>query len=431
MLAIAMIGIGQIAFAQKNFKEVEKFYLLQRITEARKELDKALANPELAGKPEAQLWKTRIYAELYSSDSSRALNPTAGDVAFEAFNKYKQMEPELKEIKEPQGRRPILIVYNGFLNEGSKMFKDEKWRESYEFFKKAEELGDFIIKSGFSSAANPATAIDTGSVLYAGVAAQNANLNDEAAKYFRKYVDQRIAGPNDIGVYAYLLEYFTKNKNEAEFQKYLALATEVYPKETDRWNYFKNKYTSANLNPKEIIERYKQEDAGGKLTADQYGNYGSLLGFPSKDKQESLDSATFAEMKHVGAEAFKKAFALSNYGIDAYHAGALYYLDFNTLEDRYKANVGVAAALKAKREAIEKESHVVVDSAIVWLTKAYDALKSASSRDKIESATLNKTVDMLAIMYGWKRDKSKVKAPKDFDKYDKLYKKFDSEHSKY
>ena len=92
---------------------------------------------------------------------------------------------------------------------------------------------------------------------------------------------------------------------------------------------------------------------------------------------------------------------------------------------------GESAALKAQRTSIIKQQQPFADTAIAWLEKGYDLMKAKTDREKTESNSLNRSVDFLANLYMWKREKSKGVAPKDYDKYDAKFNQYSNEHDKY
>jgi hypothetical protein len=146
-----------------------------------------------------------------------------------------------------------------------------------------------------------------------------------------------------------------------------------------------------------------------------------------------LDSMQKVQLRLTAAEAFGKAFELNNtMGLYAFNTGVIYYGFFQLLDDRYSNYRGESAALKAKRTKVAKEEMKYADTAAQWLEKAYTTLKGKQDRSRAETTSLNRTVDYLANIYYWERDQTKtIGNPKDYDKYDNLYKKYDAEHNTY
>ena len=187
-----------------------------------------------------------------------------------------------------------------------------------------------------------------------------------------------------------------------------------------------------NSSIEDILTKFKQEDAGGKLTEDQYIGYAETFAGVNKTPQAKIDSAKQVEVKLAAAECYKKAFAINNSGVYAFNVGVLYYSIYSVLDERFYNLRGASADLKAKRDAVEKEQFQLADQSIEWLEKAYTILKAKENREKSETSSLSKSVDFLANIYLWKRDKSKGKLPAtDYDKYDTKFKLYDGEHDKY
>jgi hypothetical protein len=427
LLAAVLVAGSITAFAQK-FDNVQKFYLLQQLENAKKELDKNLADAKYQNLPETYLWKAKIYGEVASDDKLKATYPNALKESYAAFQKYRQLDPENKLLKADGNYRFISVLYSTAFNTGQKQFTTSQWDSAYNTFVIAEDMGDFVSKNGLT---NNKQNIDTLTVVFAGYAAQNAKRVDDALKYYQKFAAEKIGGKDYMEVYRFMLSVYSERKDAANFAKYLALAKELYPNESALWSDFEMDYMVKNLSFNDLLDRYKADDQAGKLTASQYAEYGVMFAGGQREDIAKLDSAKQADIRKLAGEAFRKAYAKSNSGIDAYNAAVMAYNEWSVLDDRYAGYRGTSADLKAKREAVEKQQFVAVDQAIEWMEKAYNQLKAKENRDRNEKTSLNKSVDFLANLYAWKRDKARGKDPKAVDVYDAKYKQYDSEHNKY
>jgi len=81
--------------------------------------------------------------------------------------------------------------------------------------------------------------------------------------------------------------------------------------------------------------------------------------------------------------------------------------------------------------ALEQPILVKVDAAIEWIEKAYNDLKDKDKFTKPEKNVISRSVDFLATLYGYKRDKSRGKDQKAYDEYDAKYNFYDTLHDKY
>ena len=72
-----------------------------------------------------------------------------------------------------------------------------------------------------------------------------------------------------------------------------------------------------------------------------------------------------------------------------------------------------------------------VDAAIEWIEKAYNNLKDKEKFTKSEKNVISRSVDFLATLYSFKRDKSRGKDQKAYDEFDAKYNFYDKLHDKY
>ena len=95
---------------------------------------------------------------------------------------------------------------------------------------------------------------------------------------------------------------------------------------------------------------------------------------------------------------------------------------------KYKATVD---SLKSARISFEKPMNDASDSSIAWLEIELAILKVKSDKIREEKNCLNKSVDYLANIYSFKRDKARGKDLKAFDLYDEKFKLYDNLHDSF
>lgn len=416
-------------FAQ-DYNQVVLNYQLGKIDKAKTELEKLELNPKAKDKVETVLWQLVINSEIYADSALYIKYPDAEKNALAAFEKYSKAEPALTKLKDAAsgGVRAVGLLYSQSFNIGKENFIKNDWNKSFTYFAIAEKVGEFINNNGLNE---NKIAIDTVTVLYTAYAAQNATLYAEATTYYQKLTDLKISGADYEDIYRFLIDYYSKQKDQANFAKYLALAKELYPNDNAMWAQLEMNNMTENTGLSEILDAYRKELSGGTMNEDKYLNYAETFATAKHEDLEKLDSAKQQEIKLAGAEAFSKAFEFGQNGLYAFNAGVINYSVFGVLDERYLAYRGEAAALKAKRAEIEKEQYKYADESIKWLEQAYTILKAKQDRVKSETSSLNRAVDYLANLYIWKRDKSKVTTPKDYDIYDAKFKQFDLEHNSF
>ncbi|MBS1627333.1 MAG: hypothetical protein JSR09_10405 [Bacteroidetes bacterium] len=453
LLLLAAIGSMVLVSKAQDYKKVQTMAVLKKLEEAKTELDKQIAsNPSAATKTETYFWKMYIYNGLYKDERLKGKYPNALSEAQDAFNKYVQADPSLKILKDNNGSDIYFTLYNHERTVGNDAFTAKKYDEAAESFAKATDYIDVIIAHKFT---NANIAFDTSMIFFTAYSYQQAKKDDIAYKYYKRLADSKVGGNEDYAlIYKFLLLRDVEKKDKAEFDTYLKTAKELYPKEN--WAAFEAEYVSKNFTLQDKADFYDKQDAAGKLTAEDYVNYGSEFYNIPKEEKEKLDSAKLAVLKLKAIDAFKKAFAKDNsMYIAAFNIGLVNYLEFdatdetirenikkirelNSLKDSEKDPKKKAAvetknkptidAIKAETFDLDKKANSYVDTAIEWFEKAYGILKDKANKSGNEKNLTNKAIDHLAILFEYKRNKAKGKDQKAYDAYDAKYKLYDGLH---
>lgn len=426
ILAILCISLSAGAFSQ-NYNAITLYIAQQKFDQAKTELDKLMLDEKGKENPKTYLFALQLYSEIYADSTLHLQYPDAGDKAVEALHSYIEKDPTLKDLKE-DGPRPIGIMYSSAFNNGRQDFMNSKWDESFHNFKIAEEMSAFANTNGFSE---NKIKIDTTTILYAGYAAQNAGKAEEAVQRYKKLADEKIGGKDYEEIYKFILNFYTQKKNETDFKKYLAIAKELYPDDAAIWSQFDVNYLGETADLKEMMNKYKTEDAAGTLKAKDYIAYAEMFAQPDKDKVKDMDSLQLVNLNLMSSDAYAKAFAQEQNGIYMFNAGVLTYNIFGVLDQRFYDARGESPVLKKQRDSIVVQQKMYADKSIDYLEQSYTILKAKTDRTKNESNSLNRAVDYLANLYIWKRDKSKGINPKDYDKFDAKFQLYDAEHDKY
>lgn len=424
MFSLLLASSAYLAMAQ-DYSKVQTMYTQKKYEDAKTELDKIASSDKAKDKPETYLWQAAINSELYSDSTKAAQHPDAGEQAYTALMTYQQKDPTLKTLKENGTLNSIAYLYTTSFNQGKKYFSQSNWPLAYSNFKRASEMSEFINKNGFNT---NKSSIDTFTVLYTGYAAQNSNKPEDAVVYYEKLADLKVAGSDMQPMYQYMLDDYSKMKATDKFTKYLAVAKELYPDKSALWSQMEMGNMTSGSSLDQIVDKYKAASTSN-LNEDQLVGYAEAFNDPEKVK--ALDSSKQIDLRMMSADIYKKLYALNPKGLYAFNAGVLNYNIFNVLDDRYYSMRGESAALKTQRANITKQQLPYADTAIAWLEKSYDIMKAKTDREKTESNSLNRSVDFLANLYMWKRERSKGVAPKDYDKYDAKYNQYSNEHDKY
>jgi hypothetical protein len=228
-----------------------------------------------------------------------------------------------------------------------------------------------------------------------------------------------------------MIDHYSKATDKTKFEKYLAVAKELYPKQKAMWDEYEMDAKIKGASPTEIVATYKAEAAKGTLTPEQHAFYGGTLAEFDKEALSKLDSLTRIELKRTSSDAFKKAFEGTNNGLYAYNAAILIYQIFGEMDERFYALRGADKNLVAKRAELEKTMQGVANETIEWFEKAYTILKDKSDRTRTETSCLSKSIDDLTNLFDWKRNRARGKDLKAYDAAEAKFKFYDGEHGKY
>jgi len=449
-LLAAFAGFCFFVKAQ-DFTKVKNASLIGHVEDSKTEIDKLASDPKAQAKPDFWMWKAKIYAGLYKDDKFRAKYPGSEAIASEAFNKYVSLDTSMKIAKENGGQDAAFDLYSTSFNQGIRTFNAKKWDSSLYYFKYSVEYSDVIFKNKWSS---NNMAFDTTSILYAGYSGQNAKKMDEAYNYYSRLVNSRVSGDGYTDIYRFVLVTSSDKKDSVSFFKYYPIAQQVYPKEN--WFEYEIDFISKYYNLAGKTALYDREDAAGNLTAIKYLHFGDMFVNLSKEDKEGMDSTKLASYQAKGRDAFKKAFNLDQTNaIAAFNAGVIHYNDFNIYDDRVRALIKSLqeinatkpaekdpkkkAAVEAKYKdltdpvrksiaAVDAPMQSSVDSSILWLEKSYNLLKDKHPKANYEKSSYVKSIDFLANLYQYKRDRLRGKDPKGFDAFDAKFKFYDGLH---
>ncbi len=455
-LTVAAALFTASLFSQdKLFTEVEKKYLTKDIKNAKQLIDQAIANPQYTNSAEFWLWKSTLDAVVAQDEKLNASCPTCIQTSYEAFKKYEALEPNYKLLSEiPFSWKPLGILYNDNYNKGAKAFKEKDYENAFAGFDRCVEMTKIMMARDLRQNGG---ALDTIPFLYAGYSAQNAKKIPEAVKYLTFLADKKYAVKEDAEMYKLLLTDFIDLKDKANFDKYLAIAQEIFP--TEDYKAYKLEYMNRNSNLDEKLKVYSEEDAKNTLNGDDYIYFGSMFSQHSKEEKETLDKdITRKLMIHGKArEAFAKAYKLTNNELMAYNVGLLYYTEYSAYDDMQRDNVkklqeinatktvekdpkkkaAADAKIKEQTEPIKKanaELEVkmidITNNSIEWFEKTVTLLKDKADKSKVEKTSLKNAVNNLTNLFNYRMDKARGKDVKAFDAAEAKFKYYDDMYNK-
>ena len=335
---------------------------------------------------------------------------------------------------------------------GVAAFNEKKWKAAATEFDDAVKYSDIIFTQSWASSKQK---FDTTSMMYAGYANQNAGNKEKAIEYYKRLIDADIKSEEVLDLYKYVLIYYSDLKSkDPNFDTYYKIAEAAYPKES--WFDFKADYFDKNYTVSEKLKSYEERVAANNLTELECLMYGDAF-MAAKN-----DEATAKEEIYVikAAEAYKRAYNMNNNNFTAaFNAGISYYNQFTTLDEKAGENTRALQALNANKPAAPKDpkkkaafdasfkaqadaiknlnvalepaTRAAVDGAIEWIEKAFNGVKDKEKLERIEKNVASRSVDFLATLYQYKRDKVRGKDQKAYDAFDAKFNAFDKLHDKY
>ncbi len=446
LVVLALMLGTQIVNAQ-DFKKVTGSLLIQQVEAAKTEYDKVIAKkPSLATTAEGFYWKAKIYSAL---NKDAAKNPTAYDQVKAAIDEYIKLEKDNGfTIAKENGTEPFFDVYLKSFKDGINGFNSKNWKEAAISFANSVIFSDLIFSNGWSTSKQK---FDTTSIVYAGYSNQNAGNIDATLQYYTRLINYKVSNPEYVDLYRYTLVQYITKKDRTKFDETISLAKNVFPNEP--WNEYETDYIDKNLTVDEKIALYDQKSAAGTLKEIDYQMFGDM--FMSGKTDENPDKYI-----NKAAEAYKKAYDVNNKNYAAaFNIGIAYYNQFSLLDDQTgknikslqnlnankpvapkdpKKKIAFEAAFKAQQDSIKKLNVVLeapikekVDASIEWITKAYDVIKDKEKLGRAEKNVASRSVDFLATLYAYKRDKTRGKDLKASDEYDAKFNMYDKLHDKY
>ena len=449
-MSVLTILLAMHTVQAQDFDKVKTNLILGKTDDAKTDYDKVLAKKaNLVGTAAAYYWKSKIYS-AYNKDAVKY--PNAYNETKTALDAYMNAEPSLQLAKD-NGQEAFFDIYIKCFKVGVDSFNVKAWKGAAENFENVVKYSDIIFTQGWASSKQK---FDTTALIYAGYSSQNAGNVEETIFYYKKLLDNKVATPELVDVYRYLLIQLIDKKDKAQFDTYLALSIAAYPNES--WVEYSTDYIDKNLSIDEKVAMFDKLVAGGTISELESQMFGDM--FMSGKNAEGLSQENSDKYTAKASEAYKKAYTMNtkNYAA-AFNAGISHYNAFSVLDEKvsvnlkalqtinstkpvapkdpkkkaafdafYKAKIDSVRKINTSLEAPIKES---VDAAIEWIDKAFNVIKDKEKLEKGEKNVALRSVDFLATLYAYKRDKARGKDQKVFDEFDAKFNIYDQLHDKY
>ncbi len=219
--------VAQLAIAQ-NYDAIKTVHTLGQNQKAKEDLDKNMSNTKFASKPEAWILKSSVYGALANEGVNKNDAGAAAllQEADDAFQKYRQMDPEMALLKEdPIYQQGPVNIYSAYYTLGYNDYNAKNYQPGYEKFKKVVAISDELIKFKILN-----LSIDTNALVLGGLLAELSKNNEDAARFYSRLADIKIPGEDYEGIYRFLVNHYFAKKELDSFEKFKKLGAELYPK---------------------------------------------------------------------------------------------------------------------------------------------------------------------------------------------------------
>jgi hypothetical protein len=422
------ICISTIGFVKaQDLEAIKAQVLFKKYKEAKAAIDKATTVEKTAKKPETWLLKTAIYTALATdSTTPKATGNTYLNDAAAAFKKYKEIDPKFSIVTDANYNSGPISLYSAYFRRGVDFWGTKEYQPAYDNFMSAVEMADFL---GQAKVIN--ISMDTVSILYAGASAQFLKQDENALKNFVRLANAKVSGADNEFLYQFIINNYIAKKDDANVEKYLAVATGLYPN---------SKYFPA------VAEDYKNSKDPYFISMSEGEDLFDKL-YPKNEKDAVQENRTEMENKMVAAflnvvavKPEKAGLAYTNIGNHFINKGVAANKKINeasnairafssTAKPDSKGKVTVPKDLLLKKDSANMEYKATVDKAIENYELASDAYSKKATLEGVEKQAYKNGVSFLIDLYAEKKLGAKAK-PAEAAKFAAAEKKWSDVYSK-
>lgn len=403
LLALLITVMGNSVLAQ-NIDDIKDLINKGQWDKAKTSVDAFLTKEKNAAKWEGWWYKGVIYNEIAKSEQFKSLVPDGRMEAFNAFKKYYETDPKMLQALLEQHVR-LFDIYSGYFDAAAARFNEKKYDEAFTSFRNAYTVEEYIASKGFEYNNFKFPAFDTTLIQNIALSAYMAKKEDDAAIYYKKIADQKIAGKDFIDVYQFMVDYYNKKNDLVNREKYLQTGRELYP-DDDFW-YQTELADADDKDKKALFARY--EELGSKYPNKHVLFYNYAVELFNYAYARDAKPADYKEIQKKIETVVRKILSIkSNYTeANVIMARHFYNVSFD-LQDEMVAIKGNTAADQKKKADIKAMLLARSEELIPYAQAAYDAYDAKATLKPLEKANFKIVTDMLVSAYELKGDKVKM-----------------------
>jgi hypothetical protein len=393
-------------YAQK-LDAIKEMYANQQFFDAKDNINKFLANPKKLNDPEAWYVKGQVYHSI-SLDTANGYTQMflLKDTAYTSFKKNQELDSK-DILMTLELHRPYLDLYYEYYDLGAKAYNQSDFVLAVNSFEKAIEIKDFILKNKYKYDQTNLYEIDTPLILNIAVSNIKANKLEEAAKTYEKLISANVAGENYKEVYLYLLDYYSKIKNQSALQSILTKSKNIYPEDLT-WVDFELKEISKTGDLSKTFSKYDEilmEYPNNFLLHYNYAVeiYNALYG---KNASKVGDTVLFEKLSGT----LKRAIVLEDKKENSAMILITHHL-FNAateIQNKIIAIKGNKPEDLKKKNKLKSTENVILDDCIKYCENAISFLEKISKKSNIQKANYKIVIGYLIDIYNEKNNSFKA-----------------------
>ena len=424
LLLTMMLASAVVAASAQNLDKIQANLKAKKYSEAKTQIDQFLANEKNAKNAEGWYTKAKVYNEISQDASIASSTPDARWTAFESLKQYVTLDDKGQLVSlKLDNYKPIMDVYQGYFKAGADDYNANRFEPAYTNFKNCLAVSEYMAQQKWSN-----VAMDTTVILYAGISAEKSGKRDDAAIYYAKLADAKVAGEGMVEIYKWLVDYYyNQKKDPATAEKYLALGKSVYPTDSF-WAAYDLDMARDKGDKAELFKKYEAVLATDPNNTSIRYNYAVELYQEGYKPEIAQRPANSAELIAKADENLKKVVEQKpDYAAAYLVLGQIQYNQGVDLNNQNKA-IRPPSGGKLKPEELKKKEELrgqitqKFDAAIPYFEKV-DALLGGQGKLKMEDkGYLKDAYDLLITIYDNKGNKEKLKAYEEkFNNVDKVH----------
>lgn len=410
-LSISFAGLAQ----KKNISTAILALGNEEYDNARKAIDEAVVNESTKDDPKAWFTRGEIYNEMVQKNK---IDKTQGlEEARKSYMKVIELKPDFN--KEDMDSRLKYNIANSYFNLGIEAYNAKKYPEAVAAFKVPADIREMNGGKRFSGDKSFDTTVARAS-LYGAYSAFYGNNYDAAEPMLNSIKKNPIvAEPN---IYLMLLDIAKKKNDDAAAKTILDEGRKAYPGNDNLRREELNYYVKAGK-VDDLIAKLQEGIAAEKdnsIKAELYFNLGNAYmgkAFPG----EGPKPADYSDLVAKAEAAYNNSISIAPDAPEyQYNAGALFFNQATTFNDKMNAINGNSAADLKKVDGFKAERNAMFTKSIPYMEKTYELLEKKGSemtpddKDTYAKAagalyTIYATLDNTAKMTEWKKKKDAAK----------------------